>query len=141
MRLSTHGFVCAFGCTLAVFKIQQVVTDFYMGRYLMMNTVRMLAILLFMSAGSSFAGNLSATESNPGRNDRQNAKVMDERLKQQQGYLLKLHEMMHQIMDAKNDAERERLKEEQLELMRANMRLHQQKMRSHRGDGQDLRED
>jgi hypothetical protein len=40
--------------------------------------------------------------------------------------------MMHQIMNARDDAERERLKEEQRKLMRENLRLHQQQIRSRR---------
>ncbi|MBM3202590.1 hypothetical protein FJZ55_01585 [Candidatus Woesearchaeota archaeon] len=108
-----------------------------------MNKARILAmaLLLYVGTGLSFAATPSATGSGPGQPEGQSVKVMDERLRQQQDYLLKLHEMMHRIMDAKSDAEREKLKDEQLELMRANMRLHQQKMRSHRGDGAGLKED
>ncbi|WP_434148207.1 hypothetical protein ACR2R6_13180 [Methylocaldum gracile subsp. desertum] len=39
------------------------------------------------------------------------------RLKERQEYLLKMHDLMHQIRDAKTDEERERLKLEHLKLL------------------------
>lgn len=65
---------------------------------------------------------------------RPGAESIDQRVKQHQEHLLKLHEMMHQIMNAKDETERERLKEEQLKFMKENMRFHQQQMRGHRGE-------
>ncbi|TAN50402.1 MAG: hypothetical protein EPN21_09060 [Methylococcaceae bacterium] len=42
----------------------------------------------------------------------------DQHMRQMQDQMLKMHDMMHQIRDAKNDAERNRLKDEQLKLMK-----------------------
>lgn len=44
-----------------------------------------------------------------------------EKLKRTQEFMIKLHDLMHQIREAPNDAERERLKAEQLRLMQTHM--------------------
>ena len=82
---------------------------------------------LFAETGSVPADTRKGAISGEGSGD------MEQRLRQHQDHLLKLHEMMHQIMNARDDAERERLKEEQRKLMRDNMRLHHQQTRGHRG--------
>lgn len=91
-----------------------------------------LACLVFcLASGWLEAAPPSGTQI-PESGDKAGGKMMEERLRQQQDHLLKLHDMMHQIMNARDDAERERLKEEQRKLMRENLRLHQQQIRSRR---------
>ncbi|HYE35941.1 hypothetical protein [Methylocaldum sp.] len=46
------------------------------------------------------------------------------RLKQRQEYLLKMHDLMHEIRDAKTEDERERLKLEHLKLLQTRMSPH-----------------
>jgi|GEM_PF-1417406 len=46
------------------------------------------------------------------------------RLKERQEYLLKMHDLMHQIRDAKTDEERERFKLEHLKLLQTRMSPH-----------------
>lgn len=48
-----------------------------------------------------------------------------------QDNMLRMHEQMHKIMDAKDPQERERLKQEQLKMMQDNMQMMQGMMGSH----------
>jgi len=52
------------------------------------------------------------------------AEKMDQHMRMMQDEMLKMHELSHRILEAKDPKERERLKEEQLVLMKA----HRQKM-------------
>lgn len=53
----------------------------------------------------------------------------EEHIRQAQDHMLKMHELMNQILAAKDDQERERLKEEQRKLMREHHKQHQEMMR------------
>jgi hypothetical protein len=55
----------------------------------------------------------------------------EEHIRQAQDHMLKMHELMNQILAAKDDKERERLKEEQRKLMREHQKQHQEMMRHH----------
>lgn len=64
----------------------------------------------------------------------------EQHIRQAQDHMLKMHELMNQILAAKDDKERERLKEEQRKLMREHhkqrqemMQQHMQQMRQHGG--------
>jgi len=66
----------------------------------------------------------------------------EQHIRQAQEHMLKMHELSNQILAAKDDKERERLKEEQRKLMREHHKQHQemmqqrmQQMRQHGGQG------
>ena len=54
---------------------------------------------------------------------------MDKHMRAMQAHMLKMHDLMNQIRDAKNPKERERLMDEHLQLMKAHMK----QMKSGRG--------
>src|SRR5690554_5088964 len=49
---------------------------------------------------------------------------LEQHIRQAQDHMLKMHELMNQILAAKDDKERERLKEEQRKLMREHHKQH-----------------
>ncbi len=55
----------------------------------------------------------------------------EQHIRQAQDHMLKMHELMNQILAAKDDKERERLKEEQRKLMREHHKQHQEMMQQH----------
>ncbi|MFZ5589293.1 MAG: hypothetical protein ACOY4M_06625 [Pseudomonadota bacterium] len=48
----------------------------------------------------------------------------EQRMREVQQHMLKMHELMHQIQDANNPEERKRLEQQQLDLMQEHMRMH-----------------
>ena len=60
---------------------------------------------------------------------------MDQRMRMMQDQMLKMHELSHRILEAKDPKERERLKEEHLALMKAHhqkMMARKKRMQQHR---------
>lgn len=57
--------------------------------------------------------------------------LRERHLRQRQEYLLKIHELSNQILAAKDEKERERLKAEQLQLMKEHEKAHHELMQQH----------
>lgn len=88
-------------------------------------TGRTLALFL----GLSILTPLASAEKKPatpqaGSTEIQGGGQYTKRLKERQDYLLRMHDLMHQIRDAKTDEERERLKLEHLKLMQTRISPH-----------------
>jgi hypothetical protein len=60
-----------------------------------------------------------------------NEEMREQHLKQRQEHMLKIHELSNKILAAKDDKERERLKGEQLQLMKEHEKAHHQMMQQH----------
>jgi len=91
----------------------------------MKQTGRALALFL----GLSILNPLALAEKKPapsqaGSTEIQGGEQHIKRLKERQEYLLKMHDLMHQIRDAKTDEERERLKLEHLKLLQTRISPH-----------------
>lgn len=56
---------------------------------------------------------------------------MDQKAQKMQDHMLKMHEQMHKIMDAKDPAQRDKLMAEHREMMKKQMQM----MKRHKGDG------
>lgn len=57
--------------------------------------------------------------------------MSDEGLRERQDHLLKMHDLSNRILSAKDQKEKERLKEEQLQLMKSYELQHHQMMQRH----------
>ena len=90
-----------------------------------------ICVLLFTLL--SFAHKANAAETPPPPPPRPMGAMMmsDEHLKEKQEHLLKMHELSNKILATTDATEKERLKAEQLELMKAHEKRHVEMMQQH----------
>ena len=90
-----------------------------------------ISVLLFTLG--AFAPWVNAAETPPPPPPRAMGAMMmsDEHLKEKQEHLLKMHELSNKILAATDAKEKERLKAEQLELMKAHEKRHVEMMQQH----------
>lgn len=90
-----------------------------------------ISVLLFTLG--AFAPWVNAAETPPPPPPRPMGAMMmsDEHLKEKQEHLLKMHELSNKILATTDAKEKERLKAEQLELMKAHEKRHVEMMQQH----------
>ncbi|MFZ4653224.1 MAG: hypothetical protein D4R76_06450 [Methylococcus sp.] len=90
-----------------------------------------ICVLLFTLL--SFAHKANAAETPPPPPPRPMGAMMmsDEHLKEKQDHLLKMHELSNKILATTDAKEKDRLKAEQLELMKAHEKRHVELMQQH----------
>ena len=69
------------------------------------------------------------------------AEKMDQRMRMMQDEMLKMHELSNRILEAKDPKERERLKEEQLVLMKAHRQKMMARMKMMRKQKQNMKQE
>jgi Xaa-Pro aminopeptidase len=91
------------------------------------------ALILLVAIGATVSGPALAVEEGKGtvgqptarkhaRDKAMKPEEMDKHLHDMQEHMLRMHDLMHQIRDAKDPQEIQRLKQEQLAVMKAHMR-------------------
>jgi hypothetical protein len=101
---------------------------------------RSVAVLMAVSLCSPVLAGEAASKHHPASQGQATEGMMggmmseemrEQHLKQRQEHMLKMHELSNKILAAKDDKERERLKAEQLQLMKEHEKAHHQMMQQH----------
>jgi hypothetical protein len=100
-----------------------------------MNNIKKSAIILVLSMSTSIVSHAASEsmkmqmnqgkDSKPGGMGKMNPEMMDKKMRSKQEHMLKMHDLSSQILAENNAAKKQKLKDEQLELMK---NMHMKKM-------------